>query len=130
MQEWISIKSAIVETAGLDSGAAHVLASFLALVALALLLRRPLSSFVPYMGVLVLELVNEAATGFADGVFEDWELASSIQDVWLVMALPSLVLIAHRVAPQLAGRSYPTLEKVPPQKNADEIVDAEFEEVD
>ena len=130
MQEWITIKSAIVGSLGLDSGAAHVLASFVALVALAILFRRPLSSLLPWLGVLVLELANEAATGFADGALEDWELASSIRDVPLVMALPTLVLLSHRFAPQLAGRTYPKLEPIPQEKRRDEVIDAEFEEVD
>ena len=130
VQKWVSIKSSVVEFAGLDSGAAHVLASFVALVVLALLLRKPLSSFLPFVGVLLLEIANEAATGFADGELEEWELAGSMQDVPLVMALPLLVLLTLRVAPQLGGRCYAKLQPMPLQKNRDEIIDAEFEELE
>ena len=130
VQEWISIKSAIQSWAGIDSGAAHILASLFVLIGFAALLRRPLWSFIPWFAVLCLELANEAATRLADGTIEEWELAGSLRDVMLVMAVPTILLLLCRLAPRLVAPPPPPLRATrAPSRRGDTIIDAEFEEL-
>lgn len=115
---------------GLDSGALHVLASLVVLLAAAKVTRRPVSSWSPWCAVLVLELANEAATAWADRLLEEWELSGSMQDVALVMIAPTLLLVAARSSPRLFGIEPKLL--VPSwsagRKKA-EIIDVQFEEI-
>jgi hypothetical protein len=128
--EWVSIKGSILAWAGIDSGAAHILASVLALLALAALLRRPFWSWLPWFAILILELLNEALTGLADGMIEDWELAGSLRDLLLVMAMPTILLLICRLAPGLVAPAPPSLKvSSPTVRSRDEIIDAEFEEL-
>ncbi len=134
--EWSTFKADVLAAAAIDRGAAHVLLSVVALVALALVMRRPLWSWIPWAGVLVLQLLNEAISGYADRVLEPWELRGSIADVLLVMALPSFLVAACRFAPSLLRpRPIPIQgEVVGPdprsETRAEQIEDAEFEEVE
>lgn len=130
MQDWIFLKSAIQAGVGVDSGAAHVLASVVALIAVAALLRRPLWSWLSWSAVLVLELLNEAATGFADNVLEDWEIAGSLRDIPLVMAMPTILLLICRLTPRLVAPPPPPIRAMRSgNRRSDDIIDADFEEL-
>lgn len=130
VQEWISLKSFILWWTGVDSGAAHVLASVFALVAVAAVIRRPLWSWLSWFAVLILEIINEAATGLADGVLEEWELVGSLRDVPLVMAMPTLLLLICRLAPQMVAPESPATELSPAvDQPRDTIIDADYEEL-
>ena len=137
MQQWIDHKEALVTWAAVDRGALQVIASVLAVAMLALLLRRPLSSVLPWLLVLVLALGYEAAGGYADGLLQDWEIAGSIRDLALVMAVPTLLLLLCRFLPGLfhrPGRSAqrpPSPFLLPYTARAEEerIIDAEWEEI-
>lgn len=130
MQEWISLKSFILAWTGVDSGAAHVLASVFALVAVAAIIGRPLWSWSSWFAVLVLEVINEAATGIADGVLEEWELVGSLQDVPLVMTMPTLLLLICRLAPQMVAPESPAVALSPAvDQPREDIADADYEEL-
>jgi hypothetical protein len=84
----------------------------------------------------MLQVLNEAATGFADRALEDWELRGSLGDVLLVMAMPTLILASCRIAPKLVTPQAPAFPHrlqdfrlAPPSRSPEEIVDAEFEEL-
>ena len=134
MQHWVDFKDLIAGTSGFDRGSLHVLASVPLHVVCALLLRRPLTSLWPWLLVLAIAGGNEAASGYADGRLEDWEIPGSLRDLLLVMALPTFLAIALRLrllSP--AGRRPPpsrTLPMLPVSTSPREIiVDAEFEEI-
>ena len=134
MQEWIAFKDLIVASGGVDRDALHVFAAVAGQIAVAVLLRRPLSSLLPWLAVLVIELGNEAATALADGRIKDWERAASLRDLLLVMALPTLLFILCRFAPRLVAAAPPPAKRPRllfpvGQRREDEVIDAEFEEV-
>lgn len=81
MAEWIVLKDWLVDWFGLDRDAIHVLAGVAILFAAAALLRRPIASPWPWLCVLLIELANEAVSGLADGVLQDWEIAGSRHDL-------------------------------------------------
>lgn len=101
MQLWGSLKEALAGWAGIDPDALRIVASLLLALAAALLLRRPLSSPLPWLLVLLIAAANEAASGLADGRFLRPELAQGLRDLLVVMALPTALLLLGRFAPQL-----------------------------
>lgn len=130
VQQWISVKAVLQSWSGISNDALHVLLSVPALILLAALLRRPLWSLLPWAALLLLEILNEVATGLADGVIEDWEIRGSLRDVPLVMAVPTMLLLACRLAPKLVAPKKPAVDLVPIRyRERVEIIDAEFEEI-
>ena len=132
VQDWIELKDLIVASFGLDRGTLRVIASVPLHALLALIIRRPLTSSLPWLILLVLALANEASDGFSDEILEDWELAASLRDLLLTMVLPTFLALACRIrvlhpARREAQRSS---QLVPMWSNRDEpIIDAEFEEI-
>ena len=130
MQQWIALKAMVQSWSGISNDALHVLASVPLLVLIALLLGRPIWSLLCWAVLLVMELTNEAVTGFADGRLESWEMAGSARDVPLVMAVPTILLLAARLFPQLLAARKAPIEAAPIwYQQRREIIDAEFEEV-
>ncbi len=130
MQQWIALKSMLQTWSGISNDALHVLLSVPILILLSLVLRRPLWSWASWSALLILELANEASTGFADGVIEDWEIAGSARDVPLVMAVPTMLLVAARLFPRLlSGRKAPVQATPIWYRQRTEIIDAEYEEI-
>lgn len=99
MNEWIALKSQIVAGVGLDRDALHILAGLIGLFAVAALTRRPIAGPLPWLALLVVELLNEAISGLADGRIEGWEIAGSRHDLWVVMAAPTALMLIARYAP-------------------------------
>ena len=84
----------------------HVLFGFLAFLAAAAILRRPVASPLPWLAVLALELLNEAfdlSAGAAEWVGPMWP--GSVKDVLTTMSVPTLLLIAARLSPGLFVRA-------------------------
>ena len=84
------------------SDALHVLVGMAAWVVIALVWRRPLSDWRPWLAVLVLLGLNE----FVDLWVERWpdpamQYGESAKDLLLTMILPTLVMILVRSAPRL-----------------------------
>ncbi len=130
MQHWVALKSMLQSWSGISNDALHVLLSVPILILLAFALRRPLWSWASWAALLILELANEALTGLADGMLEDWEIAGSARDVPLVMAVPTMLLVAGRLFPRLlSGRKAPVEATPIWYRQRTEIIDAEYEEV-
>ncbi|MGZ8348530.1 MAG: hypothetical protein ACXWU2_00770 [Allosphingosinicella sp.] len=132
MQEWIVVKESVATWTGLDHDALQLLAALPLSLGAALVLRRPLSHFAPWLTVLFVGIANEAVSGFADGAFEAAELGQSQQDLLLLMALPSVLFLIARYFPAMLTRKTTDSGIVVPlsqnwRRHA--IVDAEYEEI-
>ena len=133
--QWQAAKQGLVTWLAPERGAAHVIASVIVLVGLALLMRRPISSAWPLIGVFVMITAHEAVSGYADGLLEAWEIAGSFRDILLVMALPTLLLLVSNLAPAtfvrrtIETRIAEREEFVAQARQADDIIEVEFEEV-
>lgn len=103
--DWYQIKQGISDYSGLHMDALHVHGSILGLLAVALLLRRPLSSPWPWLAVLVAALANE----WFDLAYEIWptrheQYLESVKDVWNTMLAPTVLLLAARYLPCFFAR--------------------------
>src|SRR5688572_15126115 len=106
--DWLEIKVWLEQATRLDMDALHIYAGLLIQIALALVLRRPLSSPIPWLAVLVAIFANE----YYDYRYEIWpdaerplQRAEGIKDVWNTMLLPTALLLMARFYPRLfAGR--------------------------
>jgi hypothetical protein len=102
MNVWYEAKQLLQHFAGISMDALHILVGVVAFIIFAMLLRRPLSSWLPWLLVLALTLVNEAS----DLWLEQWpspgmQYGESARDVVLTMVLPTLLLVAVRRLPRL-----------------------------
>jgi hypothetical protein len=102
--DWHEIKVWLEHASGLDMDALHVHAGVLLQIMLALLLRRPLRSPIPWLLVLAAILANE----IYDYRYEVWpdaerplQLAEGIKDFWNTMLLPTAILLLARFHPRL-----------------------------
>lgn len=108
MSGWSEFKQFVERASNLSMDSLHLLAGALLFFALCLLLRRPAADGRPWLAVLLVTLLNEAA----DLWTEQWpslgmQLGEAFKDIVLTMLLPTLVLLTARHAPQLYGRSFP-----------------------
>lgn len=106
MMAWYETKMFIERAIFFSSDALHMLVGMAAWVVIALLWRRPLSDWRPWLGLLVLLAWNETV----DLWVERWpDLASqygeSAKDLLLTMAIPTLVMVLARWRPGLFSRS-------------------------
>ena len=101
--DWYSAKTFFERSLSFSTDSLHVIAGVMLQVAVALLVRRPLTTWLPWLCVLGLLAVNEAA----DLSAERWpllaeQLGESAKDLLLTMLLPSLLMLALRWSPSLA----------------------------
>lgn len=88
---------------GFHNDALHVMAGLALAILFAVLLRRSLADWLPWLLVLALELINEAN----DYLIETWpnevpqQLGEMAKDVALTMALPTLLLLVARHWPHI-----------------------------
>ena len=134
MQAFITFKELVAATAGLERTTLIVLGSLPLHLLLALALRRPLASIIPLLALLVVGAANEFGTGWSDGKLEEWELAASVRDLGLIVALPATLFLACRLFPSLAPRprAFPPLPVTwlaGPTRRKEIVDDAEFEVV-
>jgi ABC-type dipeptide/oligopeptide/nickel transport system permease component len=102
--DWFELKQWLSLSTGLGMDALHVHAGVLVQILAALLLRRRLSSPIPWLIVLVLVLLNE----WYDYDYEIWpdrgmQRAEGFRDAWNTLLLPTLILLLARFAPRLFG---------------------------
>lgn len=102
MNAWYEAKQFLEHSAAVSMDALHVLVGMVALIIFAILLRRPLSSWLPWSLVLAVTLLNEAS----DLWVEQWpsrgmQYGESARDLVLTMLLPTLLLVAVRALPRL-----------------------------
>ena len=104
---WFNVKTAIEHSIAFHDDALHVIVGVLLQFAVAAVLRRPISGPLPWLAVLVLELINEAS----DLRWELWpkaersmQIGEGVKDVLLTMLIPSLLLLIARKFPRLLGK--------------------------
>lgn len=102
MMSWYRIKMFIEHASAVSSDALHVLVGAVAWIVIAMVLRRSLSASRPWLILLALILLNESV----DLWVERWpdiamQLGESAKDILLTMTLPTLLLFAVRLRPNL-----------------------------
>ena len=102
MSAYQTMKAFVEQVSPVTSDAIHVLVGCAAILVISLLSRRTLSEWLPWVGVLVLELLNEAV----DLSIEHWptrtrQFGESAKDILLTMAVPTLLLACARTFPRL-----------------------------
>ena len=102
--DWYSAKIFIEHSVAVSTDSLHVLAGVALQLVVAIVARRPLTSWLPWNCVLVALLFNEAVDLWA----ERWpslamQFGEGAKDVLLTMLLPSLLMMALRKLPRLAG---------------------------
>jgi TRAP-type uncharacterized transport system fused permease subunit len=105
---WYDAKMVIERAGTVSTDALHVIAGMLVQLLVALLLRRPLSAWLPWLAVLAALLFNEAV----DLWVERWpslpmQLTESIKDLVLTLLLPTALMVALRVSPGLGAARRP-----------------------
>lgn len=102
MLSWYEAKMFIEHASVISSDALHVLVGTVVWLVSAIAWRKPISSWLPWLVLLLLLVFNEGV----DLWVEHWpdpamQYGESAKDVLLTMALPSLLLTLSRVRPQL-----------------------------
>nr|WP_294170935.1 hypothetical protein [uncultured Sphingomonas sp.] len=99
---WYEVKLFAAHASGASMDALHVVAGVALQLLAAALFRTPVASWRPWLAVLGLELLNEAA----DLLVECWpqpamQFGEAANDLVLTMALPTALLLAARYRPAL-----------------------------
>ena len=103
--DWHQVKDWLEHAIGLNMDALHVYVGLAILLAVALVLRKPLRSPIPWLVLLALELANE----YYDWTYDFWtgpggraiQAAEGVRDIWNTMAVPTFLLLASRFFPGL-----------------------------
>jgi hypothetical protein len=104
--DWYQVKLFLEHASSVSMDALHILVGFVLFLVAARLLKTGITSPLPWLALLMLELVNEAY----DLRVELWpnlvtQLGEGAKDLLLTMALPSLLLITARFRPNwLSGQ--------------------------
>ena len=99
---WHHLKEWLEHASGLDMDALHVHFGVALQILFALILRRPLSSPWPWLGVAAAETANE----LYDYNYEVWpdrsiQVAEGLRDLWNTLLIPTALLILCRYVPRL-----------------------------
>lgn len=99
---WYEFKLFLEHASGFSLDAMHVIAGVCLQLAVAALLRVRLSSPVPWLVVLAVELANEWVD-FHSGIWPDGPMlwGECAKDVLMTMFLPAVILLAARYRPRL-----------------------------
>lgn len=102
MESWHQGKLFIEHSLSFSHDSIHILAGVLIWLAAGLLVKRPLSSWRPWLCVLVLILWNETVDLTLE-VWPDagWQYGESLKDLLLTMSVPTLLMVATRLRPDL-----------------------------
>lgn len=103
---WYDAKHFLERSVAFSSDAIHVIVGVLIQLGSALVLRRSISSWRPWLVVLALLCFNE----FVDLYLERWpvrveQYGESAKDLLLTMLLPTALLLASRWRPRIFARS-------------------------
>jgi len=113
--DWISFKY-LVGHLSVSKDALHIYVALIIQITTALMVRRSLSSFLPWTAVLFIELINEAF----DLLFEKepyihrWQIEGSIHDLVNTMAIPTLLMLLVRYMPRLFASPAPATQGLEP----------------
>lgn len=104
--DWLVLKRELGVLTGLDRDALHIYAAVAIQGGTALLLRRKLGDWLPWLAVAAIALLNEGADIYSD-VWPDRALQASktIHDLVNTMIMPTALMILSRVRPAFIGRS-------------------------
>jgi hypothetical protein len=102
MSSWHQGKVFIEYTLRIEHGTLHVMVGLLLWLAFALLLRRPVTSWVPWLLVFAVILWNE----IVDLWIEIWpepgrQYGEGMKDLLLTMFVPTVLMLAARLRPDL-----------------------------
>ena len=102
MTSWHEGKLFIEHSVSFSHDALHILVGVLLWIAFGLLLRRPLTSWLPWLWLLAIILWNETV----DLWIEQWpqpgqQYGESAKDLLLTMAVPTILMAAVRLRPDL-----------------------------
>jgi hypothetical protein len=105
MESWHEGKLFIEHSLTISHDTLHMIVGMLVWLGLALLLRRPVSSWKPWLWMLALILWNETV----DLWVEQWpdpgmQYGEGAKDVLLTMIVPTVLLFAVRIRPDLFRR--------------------------
>ena len=104
--DWYSAKIFVERSVAVSTDSLHVIAGVAIQMLTAIVLRRPLTNWLPWGIVLTALLFNEAV----DLWVERWpslamQMGESTKDLLLTMLLPTLLTLGLRWSPQLAGKA-------------------------
>lgn len=99
--DWQGVKETIAVWTGLDRDALHIYVALLVQIGAALLVRKRVSHWLPWIAVLAFAVGNEWLDTYGDGLAEQWELDASLHDLWNTLLLPTLLLLFVRFAPRV-----------------------------
>lgn len=104
--DWLVFKRELGAVTGLDRDALHVYAAVAIQSGAALVLRRKLGDWLPWLAVAAIALLNEGADIYSD-VWPERALQASktIHDLVNTMIMPTALMIISRVRPAFIGRS-------------------------
>ena len=100
--DWIDLKAEAARMV-LEKKALHIYAALLIQVVAAKLSRRSLGHALPWLWVLVLQLINEVidlGRGM-EPVLRPWQVVSGVHDIINTMVLPTVLLVLVRSAGEL-----------------------------
>lgn len=102
VKSWAETKEFVERSLAFSLDSLHVIAGVLILLTAALLIRKPVTNWQPWLVVLVLTCTNE----IADLWSEQWpspgrQYGEGVKDLLLTMLLPTVLLLASRRFPRL-----------------------------
>lgn len=105
MTQWTAWKRDLVGLTDLDRDALHIYVGVIVQVAVAVLTRRKLGDWLPWLVVAAVAVLIEGADIYA----EVWPSAvmqggKAVHDIVNTLAIPTFLLVLSRRWPQLAGR--------------------------
>ena len=99
---WYDVKMVIERAGSISTDAMHVIAGVLLQILFALILRRPLSSWLPWLAVFAVLLFNEAVDLWVERwPFLAMQIGEGVKDALLTMLLPTALLVAFRLSSSL-----------------------------
>lgn len=102
MTSWYQSKLFLEHLLAVSHDSIHVVVGVLVLLVLSILMRRPVSSARPWLVLLVIALWNEAADLWVERWPDPgWQYGEGARDLILTMLLPTVLLFAARLRPDL-----------------------------
>lgn len=101
--DWIELKNELSRLT-VEKDALHIYAAVAVQLTAALILRKPLSSWMPWFAVLAVELANEAGDILLDTTephIREWQMVGGLHDIVNTMLLPTILLLLVRYVPGL-----------------------------